>query len=68
MPLAWLIARTLSRKQRICKMCNLIKKRVLEAADRHDKAAANVKEVRAVKKKLHTLKIVFVRLKSWFMG
>lgn len=36
-------------------MCNLIRKRVLEVADRHDKAAANVKEVRAVKKKLHTV-------------
>lgn len=53
MPLACFIARTLSRKQRrICKMCNLIRKRVLEVADRRDKAAANVKEVRAVKKKL----------------
>lgn len=36
-------------------MCNLIRKRVLEAADRHDKAAAKVKEVRAVKKKLHAV-------------
>lgn len=55
MPLACFIARTLSRKQRICKMCNLTRKRVLEAAERHDKAAANVKEVRAVKKKLHAV-------------
>lgn len=28
---------------------------MLEAADRHDKAAAKVKEVRAVKKKLHAV-------------
>lgn len=35
-------------------MCNLIRKGVLEVADRHDKAAANV-EVRAVKKKLHAV-------------
>lgn len=44
---------------------------VKSGRQKYDKAATNVKEVRAVKKKLHvvlTLKMVFVRLKTCLMG